>query len=178
MSSSPELNRIEVEMDQDKSLNGVISYLARKCGGNVHENGIVRITSMCIFNSVLSSVAEFGGRPRQVHCGFRGLNVLNDSGFQSCDGNNECLCWDFHEKRVRPFDYRIGTDGWSLTSWVVEGSLDGEVWTELDRQRSNRDTPKSNPNGSTASFAVRNPTTCRLIRVTQLARRDGYIECR
>jgi hypothetical protein len=51
-----------------------------------------------------------------------------------------------------------------LKSWVVEDSLDGKSWTEIDRQTNNQDFYVGY---ATASFAVSNPGECRFIRLTQ-----------
>jgi hypothetical protein len=63
--------------------------------------------------------------------------------------------------RVQPTHYTIGAG--LLKSWVVEGSLDGERWTEIDRKRDNEDFKKWN----TASFTVSKPAEWRFIRLTQ-----------
>jgi hypothetical protein len=63
--------------------------------------------------------------------------------------------------RVRPTHYTV-TAAW-LKSWVVEGSLDGESWAEIDRQTNNQDFEYWSP----AWFAVSNPAECRFIRLTQ-----------
>jgi hypothetical protein len=53
---------------------------------------------------------------------------------------------------VRPT--RSTLKAWWLKLWVVEGSLDGESWTEIDRQTNNQDfmTP-----GNIAVFALARP---------------------
>jgi hypothetical protein len=47
-------------------------------------------------------------------------------------GNPLWVCWDFHELRIGPTYYTI-VNG-MMRSWVIEGSVDGEKWTEMDRQ--------------------------------------------
>jgi hypothetical protein len=72
--------------------------------------------------------------------------------------------------RVRPTHYTIKAG--YLKSWVVEGSLDGESWTEIDRQTNNQ---YFNGRYAPASFAVSNPAECRFIRLTQTDKRhDNY----
>jgi hypothetical protein len=63
--------------------------------------------------------------------------------------------------RVRPTHYTIGS--LRLKSWVVEGSLDGEAWTEIDQKTNNEDFR----DWATASFAVSNSAECRSIRLAQ-----------
>jgi hypothetical protein len=75
--------------------------------------------------------------------------------------------------RVRPTHYTI--EGWLLKSWVVESSLDGEAWTEIDRKTDNQDFIFG---WMTASFAVSKPAECRFIRLTQTVKRhngDDYL---
>jgi hypothetical protein len=47
---------------------------------------------------------------------------------------------------------------------VVESSLDGEAWTEIDRKKNNENFRQG---WDRASFAVSKSTECRFIRVTQ-----------
>jgi hypothetical protein len=63
--------------------------------------------------------------------------------------------------RIRPTHYII--EACWLKSWVVEGSLDGKSWTEIDRQTDNEDFRL----GGTGSFAISTPAECRFIRLTQ-----------
>jgi hypothetical protein len=51
-----------------------------------------------------------------------------------------------------------------LQSWIVESSLDGDSWTEIDRQT---DSAALSDDTSTVSFAVSNSDECRFIRLTQ-----------
>jgi hypothetical protein len=51
-----------------------------------------------------------------------------------------------------------------LKSWVIESSLDGKVWTELDRKINNNDL-KEWPYA--ASYPVSDSTEFRFIRLTQ-----------
>jgi hypothetical protein len=63
-----------------------------------------------------------------------------------------------------------------LKSWVVENSLDGAAWTEIDRETDNKDFKADswetlNAGHGTASFAVSKPAECRFIRLTQTGKR-------
>jgi hypothetical protein len=130
-------------------LDGIISYLTRKHGGNVHDKGIVTITSKSV---------DFHGRNR-----FSWLaDLTSDYCFHSEDAPGQWVCWDFHELRVRPTHYTIKSV--LLRSWVVEGSLDGKAWTVIDRKTDNND---FSADQGTASFAVSKSVECRFIRLTQ-----------
>jgi hypothetical protein len=143
-------------MKGDKLLEGIISYLTKKHGGNVGEKGIVGITSKSVRDAnpkyALKNVAD----------------LTSDLTFDSKDEPAQWVCWDFREMRVRPTCYTISAFG--LRSWVVEGSLDGLSWTEIDRQT---DIPDfNNPfSAEMASFAVSNPAAFRFIRLTQIGKR-------
>jgi archaellum component FlaC len=109
--------------EQPKSLEGIISYLTKKHGGNVHEKGIVTVTAKSVVNNDPRCAADFVTHLTGFYC---------DQAFPSANAPRQWVCLDFHEIRVRPTHYTI--TGYSLKSWVVEGSLDGECWTEMDRQ--------------------------------------------
>jgi hypothetical protein len=133
-------------MQADKSLDGIISYLTKEHGGNVHEKGIVAINS--------KSLAH--GRPSYV--GIRGPGF-----FISQNEPNQWISWDFRKMRVRPTHYTIQAG--PMKSWVVEGSLDGTSWTEIDRRTDIQDFPRVG--WWDVSFALANAMECRFIRLTQ-----------
>jgi hypothetical protein len=85
---------------------------------NVHDKGIVTITSKSVFSDPPVCA------PRNV------AHLTEDSGFLSKNAQPQWIGWDFRELRVRPTHYTINGDE---QSWLVERSLDGEVWTEMDR---------------------------------------------
>jgi hypothetical protein len=144
-----QLKKTEYPLKADESLDGIISYLTQRHGGNVHEMGTVAITS----KSVLDDNSKAG--PQNV------ADLASGLRFCSKDEPDQWVCWDFRERRVRTTHYTI----WSLVlkSWVVEGSPDGENWTEIDRQA---DRPAFNCMG-TASFVVSDPAEFRFIRLIQ-----------
>jgi hypothetical protein len=136
---------------------GVILYLTKRHGGNVHAKGIVTITS----NSVLAA-----------DCGPANVADLNPSSyFCSKDAPGEWICWDFHEMRLHPTHYRIQSR--QIKSWVVEGSVDGANWTEIDRKTDTEDFKSRTGPPSMSSFPVSNPAESRFIRLTQTDRRHS-----
>jgi hypothetical protein len=142
---------IEIPLICGVSLDGIISYLTRKHGGNVHHKGIVTITSKSLSVSEPGFVAD-----------------LDDtSSFISLEGPGQWICWDFQGMRVRPT--RLTIQVRSLKSWVVEASLDGTSWTEIDRQTDNQHVYQSPRSGARMliSFPVSNVMECRFIRLTQ-----------
>jgi hypothetical protein len=144
----------EFPLKEAKSLDGIISYLTRKHAGNVHDKGIVTITSKSVRDDpgrALGNIAD----------------LTADSRFCSKDEPGQWVCWDFHEMRVRPTHYTIKAI--SLNSWVVESSLDFVNWTEIDRTTGNND---FRDGWGTASYAVSNAAECRFIRLTQTGKNN------
>jgi hypothetical protein len=144
VSRSKSLKEAEFPSLVSKSFEGIISYLTRKHGGNAHEKGIVTITSKSVDmrgSMNFSSLAD----------------LRSESHFCSRCQPGQWVCWDFHEMRVRPTHYTIRSP--SLTSWVLESSLDGEAWTVIDWKEAQW--------AATATFAVSNSAECRFIRLTQ-----------
>jgi hypothetical protein len=139
----------ESSIDGANSTLGIIAYLAQKHGGNIQDKGIITITAR--------TESSFAGS------GLRNLVAFpSDVCYVSGIGDRQWLSWDFHEMRVRLTRYAI--TAYQLKSWVVEGSLDGTNWTEIDRRTDTDDFKTWN----TASFAVSNEDSeCRFIRLTQ-----------
>jgi hypothetical protein len=138
-----------------KSLDGIMSYLGGKCGGNVHDKGVVTITSKSI---AYDKDTEYA--PRNV------ANFAEKSEFWSKNSSEQWIRWDFQKKSILPTHYSVGSGlGWALRSWVIEGSMDGTNWTELDRRSDNSDLHGGH--WTVASFPISHPIECRIIRLTQ-----------
>jgi uncharacterized coiled-coil protein SlyX len=149
------LKAAEFPLQAAKPVDGIISYLTRKHGGNVHDKGIVTITSKSVYNDAPNHA------PQTV------ADLTSDWGFASKTEPGQWICWDFGKMRVRPTHYTIRS-AW-LISWVVESSLDGEAWTEIDRKTDNEDFT----HWSAASYAVSKSAECRFIRLTQTGKRHN-----
>lgn len=154
-------NIITFECSQDKeTFNGIMKYLTNQTGGNIHNNGTIKITS----NSINTS----------------NQNPQNSVDFDNSE-NNYCskdlsdshICFDFKNRSVQLSNYAIksrtngsSSDYTSLKSWVIEASNDNTNWIELDR----RDNDTSlNGRGFTKTFTVKNQQTVfyRFIRLLQ-----------
>jgi hypothetical protein len=111
----PLLKEVEFPLKTAGSVDGIISYLTLKHGGNVHDKGIVTITSKSVYDDdprwALRHVAD----------------LTSSSEFISNDGPGQWVCWDFHERRVRLSQYTIKSH--KLKSWVLESSLDAVTWS-------------------------------------------------
>jgi hypothetical protein len=124
---------------QSAPLDGIIAHLSRKCGGNVHDRGIVNVTSS----------SRLGGSP--TWDGKNAFDLKSSSVFHS-DGRwdahsiphtrNQWISYDFQETKIIPTQYSIrsradpcAADGSHPKSWLVEVSMDGSNWTEIDHQK-------------------------------------------
>jgi hypothetical protein len=169
-------SKVEIPMEEAKSLDGIIAYLTKKHRGNVQEKGIVTMTSKSVSSSdddpFYPMLAVSDGRD----CALKNVpDLTSDSYFLSKDEPGQLVCWDFREMCVRSTHYTIRA--FYLKLWVVEGSLDGSNWTEMDRKTNNLDFDDDlywNKKWNTASFAVSKPVEFRFIRLTQTDKRhDG-----
>ena len=106
-----------IEYDENKShaLCGIIDHLMKESGGNVSDNGTVKVTSSKVNPHNPDRIAR---NAVDIH--------NNKKYFQSADEENSWLKYDFIEKKVHPTRYSIQTryddDGTHPRSWVIEGS--------------------------------------------------------
>jgi hypothetical protein len=134
------------------SLNGIIAHLTRKCGGNVREGGFVTISAKSVDDDPRCQLGNVAG-------------LESDSAFSSNNEPGQWVCWDFGALRVRLGHYTIV--GSFLRSSVVEGSVDGANWVEVDRRNNCRDCEVVRA----VSFAASKSVECRFIRLTQTAKK-------
>jgi hypothetical protein len=144
--------RLEIPLSGNDAFDGIISYLTEIHGGNVHEKGVVNITSRSVFDDNPDCA------PKYV------VDMTEGSHwFSSAKQPGQWICWDFRRRRLSPDHYTIWAVG--LKSWVLEGSVDGAIWTEIDRQTDNFDF--AGDLTSIASFAASSTAEYRFIRLTQ-----------
>ena len=125
-SNQTQSNRIRetlIKTDLDHPMHGVLWVLSQKCGGNVHEKGIVNITS---------STTDYN-QPYDV------ANEDWNDYWYSKEESYPWLCVDFKDMSFKPTNYTLRTfncgPGYShIKTWVLEGSNDGNNWTLLDSQ--------------------------------------------
>ena len=118
-------------------LDGVIAYLTRECGGNVHDRGSVDVTANSAYENC---------RPNDV------ADLASCDWYVSNDRPNEWICYDFKDRRLIPKSYSVKScDCSHLKSWVIEVSNDGKLWTEIDRRDNNNDL---NNNMVTVNFKI------------------------
>jgi hypothetical protein len=144
-------------LKEDKSMDGMILHLTTQHTGNVQGKGIVTLTSKSTASGSVQDVAD-----------------LTSVAFSlSKDEPGQSVCWDFREMRVRVTHYTMTAA--YLKSWTIEGSSDGDQWTEIHRATENSDFKAG---WRKASFAVSKPAEWRFIRLIQTAKnhqgRDSF----
>jgi hypothetical protein len=105
---------------------GILARLSNECRGNVHERGVVRITSS----------GDGQGHPWQV------TDPRWESHWWGCGSDTPWICFDFLEKTVCLSDYSLRAAEITfdyLRTWVLEGSNTGNDWTTIDQQSANRE---------------------------------------
>jgi hypothetical protein len=139
-------------------LRGIISHLSERCGGNVHDHGLVTITA---------------NRPTNDHPNYarkKAADLTTNSYFHSANEPNQWICSDFNRMKVNPTHYSIrsyyggGVNSHHLKTWTVEGSNDGTVWIRLDDRTNNGELNCAN---AVATFAISQSQSVRLIRLQQ-----------
>lgn len=109
--------------------DGIVAHLGRECCGNVHDKGVVIVTSSTINSNNPTyhpkNATEFGTK----------------SCYFSENKRNSWICYDFKVPRVIPKSYSMKTCAdqrvYQPKSWALEVSNDGKSWTEVDRKDCN-----------------------------------------
>jgi hypothetical protein len=102
-------------------------------------------------------------------------DLETDSSFLSKTADNQWLCYDFKDMRVVVTRYTLRShtnakDTNHLRAWAIEGSEDGEQWTEIDRQE---DDASLNGPKAIGSFEVRNVMECKCVRIKSIGQAWG-----
>jgi hypothetical protein len=162
----------EIELDVP---DGIIAHLTRKCGGNVHDRHVVEVTSG-------SFEKETQGLEDDPRCAAKNATDFEtDSLFFSAfrdkeedipHTRNNWICYDFKERRIVPTHYTIRTHHGGpgddhLKSWLVETSVDGKTWREVDHKENNK---QLNGTYFIGTFPVAGGGECRFIRLVNIGR--------
>jgi hypothetical protein len=132
-------------------LDGIIAHLARFYDGNVHERGVVNVSTSSAHSS------GFDGR--------KAVEFDQQAYFQSGQPTNQWLCYDFKDRRIELTGYSIAAfPNYYLGSWVVEGSEDGSEWVALDERNNNDEANSGHP---IATFTLDPGVPSRYIRLRQ-----------
>lgn len=132
----------EIESASDHKLEGLMHFLTKETGGNIHDNGTIEITSNSIEND------------RRHPKNLVDYEIL--SAYSSKKDTESIVCFDFKDKKIKLNSYSIrssnnGPGSCHLRNWVVEVSNDKEKWEEVDRHS---DDSALNGLGIIANFEV------------------------
>jgi hypothetical protein len=132
------------------SLDGIIASLTRRYGGNVHNQGIVTISASSLLG--------------KDHQGRNAADLNSDSLFCSRNKSDSWLCYDFKDRRVILTRYSMRSAFRPFPkSWVIEGSLNGTSWMQLDKQMNTKDLIGQN---RVVSFPVSTVAESRFIKLS------------
>lgn len=137
-------NEIEFKQQFGNEFNGIMNYLTKKTGGNIHDNKTIRITSNSIWNDNIRY------HPKNL------VDFNKNNFYESKNERGGIICFDFKDNLVHLTGYSIrsynaGENFANMRNWVVEVSNNGNDWMEIDRH--SNDSTLNCPN-NVASFIV------------------------
>jgi hypothetical protein len=142
-------------LDERRRPDGIFSYLWRGWEASPGRQ-LLEVTMKSVDNDGDPEIA--------------GARIAHGSFFTSTDEPNQWVYWELKYHCLHPTHYSFYSDA---KSWILEGSMDGVNWTEIDR-RTDVDWPD---HPSLQSFAVSKSVDCTFIRFTQTdANRRGTDE--
>jgi hypothetical protein len=107
--------------DPSSPWSGILSFLTSQCDGNIHERGIVNITS--------SSDGDSGNKYHQV------ANHGWNNYWYTSNSARSWIQFDFKDSAICLTDYTLKSDGNSsgkrgdhLVQWEIDGSNDANAW--------------------------------------------------
>jgi hypothetical protein len=169
--------------------DGIIGYLTRECGGNVHKRHVVDVTCGSFEKETHGPDPHSGAwdnDPRyaaknaaDLETGSEFMSACRDKEEDVPHTRNNWICYDFKERRIVPTHYTIRTNGgWPgcthLKSWLVETSADGENWREVACEENNW---QLNGKHFTGTFPVVGGGECRFIRLVNIGRNHRGSDC-
>ena len=123
---------IQIDHQMNNNFNGIISYLKKKHGNNIHDQGIISIEA--------SSTDYYSGKPE----------LVIDYNLTGCKWWSEDIPGSWLEINFKK--YKVKINGYSLKAcsgnpntcyhlrnWVIEGSTDRTNWVEIDKRINNTD---------------------------------------
>jgi hypothetical protein len=150
-------------------LDGIIAYLTWRCGGNVDDHGIVKVTSSRPFSDLPHDAAKNVVDLTKPSYSYSSRGSASDA---IPHVPNNWICLDFRYLVVLPTHYSISTFAAvdkpvHPKSWTVEGSIDGSTWAELDRHENSADL---NRRGIVRIFRTSASPECRFVRLVNVGR--------
>ncbi|KAK8893839.1 hypothetical protein M9Y10_022268 [Tritrichomonas musculus] len=131
------------EYQKGREFQGIMQYLTEKTGGNIHDNGTIKIDS--------NSLSKNNYHPKNL------IDFNNDNNYYH--SNNDILSeiyFDFKDKKIQLTDYSIKSyDQESYTGhikdWAIDVSNDGKNWDTIDTHKN--DNALNGPN-IIATFSI------------------------
>jgi hypothetical protein len=145
----------------DSPWSGIFSHLTTECGGNVHEKGVVNITTSG--NGKL--LGDGRSNPLKV------VDHGSGGAWFSENAPNSWICFEFKRHSISLKNYTLKSSPfdpghWHPREWVIEGSNDGSIWEVVDR----RNTQELNGKSIVKTFGcsgAESSTFFRFIRLRQ-----------
>jgi hypothetical protein len=159
--SSPRIPEQHFIFRSDSPFDGLISFLTQQHHGNVHDHGIVSVTSSNVYSDrIAKHVVDFKS---SLYC-------------QTANARNSWICYNLKDKRMNVSHYSLRSrpdyDGYHPMNWMLEGSMDGQNWIELDRRDNCRELVGLN---RSATFSVSRRAFFQQIRLRQHGKdSNGY----
>lgn len=124
-------DKLEVFKYQPGSeFEGIIKSLTTKTGGNIHNNGTIKITTNSQYaNCVPQNMLDFDSG-----------DIKNELIYHSDNIENTIVCFDFKNRFVRLSNYSIMSKSCyesCLRNWVIEASNDEKIWVTIDTKVDN-----------------------------------------
>jgi hypothetical protein len=169
--------------------DGIIARLTRECGGNVHDEQVVNITSGSFEKERQGDNPHSGARDNRPEWAAKNAADLETGSLFISDYRSRSrnishtginwLCYPFEERRIVPTHYAIRTNCHNpgnehLKSWLVETSVDRDNWREVAREEDNK---KLNGILRSGIFAVAGGWACRFIRLVNIGRNHFGDDC-
>lgn len=128
------------ELKSKNELNGIFKYLSDQTKGNIHDKGIINVTT----NSL-----NINHQPKNL------VDLRNTDYFDTLKENgSKIVCFDFKNMKVKIKNYSIRSiynPSYTLKSWFLEISNDGNKWTQIHKIKNSHDIKGD---GSIVSFNV------------------------
>jgi hypothetical protein len=156
-------------------LDGIIAHLTKACSGNVHDSGVVMLTSSDHDGTHPKVIAD-------LRSDVRFCSLYRPKEEDIPHTRNNWVCYDFKARRIVPTHYSIRSPARSHgpgcgnypKSWLVEISTDGEHWVEIDRRENNSELAEER---AIRTFEVSGNQLCRQIRLVNIGRNHQGYDC-
>jgi hypothetical protein len=148
--------------------DGIIRHLTREWGANVADRNVGVTASGVYADDEENDPRNAADLDHESHFVSTCRNANEDIRHE----RNNWICYDFRRRRILPTHYALrscdeGPGGPHLKSWLVETSVDGENWTEIDHHENNGEL---NGHRIVQLFSVQHVEECRCIRLVNIGR--------